>query len=151
VDSVCGTARYRLSLRRRDFIAAVCAGAVAWPLAGRAQKPERVRHIGALIAFPESDPRMQAMVTAFVQALAKFGWIDGKNVRIDYRFAAGDAALFNAQAASYIDRILRGAEPGDLPVQQPTKVSLVINIKTAAALGLTVPQSLLQRADEVIE
>jgi putative ABC transport system substrate-binding protein len=65
-------------------------------------------------------------------------------------YAASIAPLYG-EVASYIDRILRGAKPGDLPVQQPATFELVLNLKTASALGIKLPRALLLRADKVIE
>src|SRR5215472_9110247 len=76
-------------MMRRDFIT-LLGGAAAWPLAARAQQPERMRRIGVLMGYPERDPQAQANVTALLRGLQNLGWVEGRNVQIDYRWAGGD-------------------------------------------------------------
>jgi putative ABC transport system substrate-binding protein len=73
-------------LRRREFIT-LLGSATAWPFAARAQQGERMRRIGVLMDLAENDPEGQARIAAFLQGLAQLGWTDGRNVRIDIRWA----------------------------------------------------------------
>ena len=86
-------------MRRRDFITGIAGSAAAWPLAARAQQPEQVRRIGVLVATAADDPAYQARIAAFVQSLAQLGWTDGRNVRIDTRWATADADAIRRHAA----------------------------------------------------
>jgi hypothetical protein len=81
-------------MKRREFITLLGGAAAAWPMAARAQQPPRVYRLGWLIAFPENSPLAQEIVIAVAQALRSLGWVEGKNIQIDYRFAAADPALF---------------------------------------------------------
>jgi putative tryptophan/tyrosine transport system substrate-binding protein len=72
-------------VKRRTFIALLGSAAAVWPLAARAQQPDRMRRIGALMAYAESDPEGQAQVAAFREELQKLGWAEGRNIRIDSR------------------------------------------------------------------
>ena len=79
-------------MRRREFISLLGGGAVAWPLAARAQQAERMRHIGVLTANAADDPAAQARHAALLQGLQQLGWTEGRNLRVDARWAAGSAA-----------------------------------------------------------
>jgi putative ABC transport system substrate-binding protein len=109
---------------------------------------------GSLLVL--EDPLMYSLRREISDLAAKFRLPAVYSYR-DYAEAGGlisygpDRRQIYRRAAEYVDRILKGAKPGDLPVEQPSKFELVINLKTAKALGLMIPQSLLQRADQVIE
>jgi putative tryptophan/tyrosine transport system substrate-binding protein len=89
-------------VKRRSFIGLLGSAAVVWPLAARAQQPDRIRRIGVLNPFAENDPQVQANITAFRQALQKLGWTDGRNVRIDYRWGGADPGRIRAQAKELV-------------------------------------------------
>src|ERR1700722_5891892 len=89
-------------MKRREFITLLGSAAVAWPLAARAQQGERMRRVGVLQGLAADDPLAQANNAAFLQELQQLGWIDGRNVRIDFRWGAGDAADMRKYAAELV-------------------------------------------------
>jgi putative ABC transport system substrate-binding protein len=113
---------------------------------GHAQQPERVRRVGVLIAFPESHPFAQAFVAAFRQALGRLGWVDGKNIRIDYRFAAGDPALFKAYATELVnlgpDALLASTAPALAALQQQTRTIPIVFVIVPDPVGRGLVKSL---------
>jgi putative tryptophan/tyrosine transport system substrate-binding protein len=127
-------------VNRRDFIT-LLGGAAAWPLAARAQQGDRVRRIGVLMNLASDDPERQTRVTAFVQGLQQSGWSVGHNMRIDYRWGAGDAERFRKHAAELValapDVILVSGAAA-VALQQITRTVPIVfaNVSDPVALGL---------------
>jgi putative ABC transport system substrate-binding protein len=116
-------------IRRREFIT-LLGGAAAWPLAARAQQGDRVRRIGVLMGFDENDPAAKARISAFTQALAGLGWTDGRNVRIDLRWAGGDINRMRALAQELVglrpDIILTNGIVATVAVQRETQTIPIV-------------------------
>jgi putative ABC transport system substrate-binding protein len=89
-------------MKRREFITLLGGAAAAWPVAARAQQTERVRRIGVVMAYADGDPNGQAQIAAFRDQLAKLGWKEGTNIRIDLRYAADDSARIRALAGELL-------------------------------------------------
>jgi ABC-type uncharacterized transport system substrate-binding protein len=127
-------------MRRRAFITLVGGAAAAWPLAARAQQPERMRRIGVLMNWAADDPEGQARLTAFAQGLQQLGWSDGRNVRIDHRWAVADVGRFHRYAEELValapDAILASGTPSVQALQQVTRTLPIVFANLADPVGI---------------
>jgi putative ABC transport system substrate-binding protein len=128
-------------VKRRVFITLLGGAAAAWPLAARAQQPERLRHIGVLVPGTANDSVWQARIGAFQQALALSGWIIGRNVRIDIRWATTDAAAIRREAEELValapDVTLAAGHSSAAPLLQATRTVPIVfaMVQDAVAAG----------------
>jgi len=121
-------------MKRREFIALLCGAVTAWPLAVRAQQPDRMRRIGVLMGFAENDSRGQAHMAAFRDGLQKLGWTEGRNIRIDTRWAA-----FDAESRQRFAKELIALQPAlILSHSTPTTAELLLQTRTIPIIFATV-------------
>ena len=127
-------------MKRREFIARF-GGAAARPLAARAQQGDRVRRIGVLIGLDENDPLAKTYVSAFTQALADFGWTDGRNLRMDLRWGRSDTDRIRALAQELVglqpDIMLAVSTPATAALQRETRtIPIVAILRDPVASGI---------------
>ena len=135
-----------VTIGRRELLAALGGAAAAWPLAARARQPERMRRIGVLVGFAVDDPVAQRRVLAFAQALAQLGWADGRNVRIDIRWSAGDPERIRRYAAELValtpDVILATSTTATGALLQATRAVPIVFVQVAEPVGAGLVDSL---------
>ena len=127
-------------MRRRDFIAVVAGLGVALPLAAHAQQGSRMRRIGVLMPFAESDPYATAQLSGFIQGLAQLGWTDGRNVRMDLRWTAGSVDRTRMFAKELVDLqpdvILAHSTPPTAALQQETRTIPIVFAVVSDPVGV---------------
>jgi putative ABC transport system substrate-binding protein len=126
-------------MRRRELITLLGGAVATWPLAARAQQPERMRRISAMTTLAADDPEAQARNAAFLQGLQQLGWTVGRNVRIDYRWGPGDADRFRKYAAELValapDVILATGSPTVEPLLQATSSVPIVFVAVVDPVG----------------
>ena len=126
-------------IRRREFITLLGGVAAAWPLAARAQPSDRMRHIGVLMNTGPEDPEGKTRNVAFERALQELGWTDGRNVRIDYRWGAGDADRIRRYAVELVslspDVILTVGSATAGPLLQATRTLPIVFVQAPDPVG----------------
>jgi putative ABC transport system substrate-binding protein len=135
-----------MKMRRREFIAGL-GGAAAWPLTARAQQNDRVRRIGMLWPGDETDPLAKSILSAFTQALADLGWVDGRNMRMDLRWGGGDINRIRALAQELVglqpDMIVTAGGRATIAVQRETRTIPIVFVNA----GDPVASGLVARLD----
>ena len=126
-------------MRRRDFIKVIAGSAAAWPLAAHAQQPERMRRIGVLMGPSANDPEAQARIAALLQGLQQLGWAVGRNVRVDIRWAAGNAEDSRRYAAELValasDVIVANGSMSMVPLLQATRSVPIVFVVVPDPVG----------------
>src|SRR5262249_30795543 len=141
-----------VTIGRREFIATLRGAAVAWPLAAHAQqpahaqRPARIRRIGMLVAYAESDPEAQARVAAFPQGLRGLGWTEGHNLQIELRWGIGDPDRAQTSAMEVIslapDVIVAHGTPGLTALHRATRTIPIVFVSVIDPVGAGFVQSL---------
>src|SRR3984893_3764656 len=129
-----------IDIERRKFIAALTGAAASWPLAVRAQQDQRVRRIGVLMGdFPENGPEAQAVVAAFREGLQKLGWMEGRNIRIDTRWAAADIEAMQRFAKELVgsqpELIFSTNTPATATLLQQTRTIPIVFVQVTDPVG----------------
>jgi len=126
-------------MRRREFMTALGGAAVAWPLTARAQQGELVRRVGVLVGFRANDPQGEARVAALRQGLQALGWIDGRNLRIDLSWGAGDADSVRKRAAEMMalapEVVLAAGSSAVAALQQQTRALPIVFVQVVDPVG----------------
>jgi putative ABC transport system substrate-binding protein len=126
-------------MRRREFVTLLGGAAAAWPLAARAQQPDRMRRIGVLMAYAESDPEAQAWLAAFREGLQKLGWMESRNIQTDTRWANVDAESLQRFAQELValqpDLILSHTTPATAALLQQTRTIPIIFVNVTDPVG----------------
>src|SRR5215470_19919109 len=140
-------------MNRRDFISLLGVAALGWPLAARAQQAAQVRRIGVLMPFAEDHPVGQTRVAAFVQGLQQWGWTDGRNARIDYRWSAGDADHIRKLAMELIalgpEVVMAFTSAAVAPLRQTTSTVPIVFAVVADPVGAGYVESLARPSGNI--
>ena len=126
-------------MKRREFITLLGGAAVAWPFTARGRQGERIRRVGALVGFHANDPQGEARVAAFRQGLQALGWIDGRNLRIDLSWGAGDADSVRKRAAEMMalapEVVLAAGSSAMAALQQQTRALPIVFVQVVDPVG----------------